>query len=79
MDRAACVILRKTPGMTRISVSEPTQKEATVVIDLANTTVSRANGPDAGRVSVVRRADGARVTVDVSAAAGRTVEFVLQR
>ncbi|MBN9156844.1 MULTISPECIES: polysaccharide lyase 8 family protein [unclassified Microbacterium] len=79
VDRAACVILRKTPGMTRISVSEPTQKEATVVIDLANTTASRANGPDADRVSVVRRADGVRVTVDVSAAAGRTVEFVLQR
>ncbi len=79
VDRAACVILRKTPGMIRMSVSEPTQAGATIVLDIANTTVTRVQGRDAGRVVLARTGQVARVTIDASGTAGGTIEFSLQK
>lgn len=79
VDRAACVILRKNPGMIRVSVSEPTQAGMTVVLDIADTPVTRVKGRDADRVAVVRTSQGVRVTVDASGTAGGTIEFSLQK
>ncbi|WP_181905665.1 polysaccharide lyase 8 family protein [Microbacterium bovistercoris] len=76
-DRAACVIARKTPGMARMSVSDPTQSASTLVVDVAGTAVSRVKGADAGRVSLARHGDGVRLTIDVSGTAGETLEFSL--
>ncbi|MFC4137647.1 MULTISPECIES: polysaccharide lyase 8 family protein [unclassified Microbacterium] len=76
-DRAACVIARKTPGMARISVSDPTQSASTLVVDVAGTAVSRVKGADAGRVSLARHGDGVRLTLDVSGCAGETLAFSL--
>ncbi|UJP10061.1 polysaccharide lyase 8 family protein [Microbacterium sp. KUDC0406] len=77
VDRTACVIARKTPGMVRMSVSDPTQSASRLVIELADTRVRRAKGTDARRVSVSQRRDGVRLTIDVSGTAGETLEFSL--
>lgn len=76
-DRAACVIARRTPGMVRMSVSDPTQAGATLVIDVADTDVARVKGADAARVVLARHGDGVRLTIDTSGTAGTSVQFSL--
>lgn len=78
-DRAACVIARITPGMTRMSVSDPTQSGATLVIDVAGSRATRVKGDDAGRVRLARRGDGIRLTIDTTGTAGTTLQFSLHR
>ncbi|MDQ4215532.1 polysaccharide lyase 8 family protein [Microbacterium capsulatum] len=78
VDRAACVIARKTPGMVRMSVSDPTQKAARLIVDVADAAVTRVKGADAGRVTLAPQGDGVRLTIDVSGTAGTTLEFSLQ-
>lgn len=78
-DRAACVIARITPGMTRMSVSDPTQSGATLVIDVAGSRATRVKGDDADRVRLARRGDGIRLTIDTTGTAGTTLEFSLHR
>lgn len=78
-DRAACVIARITPGVTRMSVSDPTQSGATVVIDVAGSRATRVKGDDADRVRLARRGDGIRLTIDTAGTAGTTLKFSLHR
>ncbi|MFE6735163.1 polysaccharide lyase 8 family protein [Microbacterium sp. NPDC057650] len=77
VDRAACVIVRKNPGMVRMSVSDPTQSASALTVDLANTAVKRVKGADAARISFARRGAGVRLTIDVSGTAGETLAFSL--
>lgn len=77
VDRAACVIARKTPGMIRMSVSDPTQTGTALVVDVAATGVTRVKGTDAARVSLARRGNGVRLTIDVTGTAGTTLAFSL--
>lgn len=78
-DRAACVIARITPGMVRMSVSDPTHSATTLVIDVAQTAVTRVKGAGAARVALARRGDGIRLTIDTAGTAGTTLEFSLHR
>lgn len=78
-DRAACVIARITPGMVRMSVSDPTQAAATLVVDVADADVSRVKGAHAARVGLARRGAGVRLTIDTSGTAGTTLQFSLHR
>lgn len=78
-DRAACVVLRTSPGMLRMSASDPTQQGAPLIVDVAGTAVTRVKGADAYRVSLVRHGDGVRLTVDTSGTAGGTISFSLHR
>ena len=74
-----CLIARKVPGMTRLSVSDPTQTGEYLHIELANAAVSRVKGPDAERVSLSRRGDNAVLAIDARDSAGATLEFSLHR
>ncbi len=73
------MIARTTPGMVRMSVSEPTQSGAALTIDVDDTRVARVKGTDAHRVDLVRRGDGIRLTVDTSGTAGGAIAFSLHR
>ncbi|WP_309128202.1 polysaccharide lyase 8 family protein [Microbacterium sp.] len=77
VDRAACVIARITPGMVRMSVSDPTQAGAVLTVDVAGTAATRVKGSDAGRVALARHGDGVRLTINVSGTAGATLSFSL--
>ncbi|OFE16190.1 hypothetical protein BA895_20100 [Humibacillus sp. DSM 29435] len=72
-----CLIARKTGSMARISVSDPTQAQSTVTLVVTNTRARRVRGVDASRVTLVRSGNVVTLTIDVSASAGRTLEFAL--
>lgn len=70
-----CLIVRKTPGIVRASLSDPTQQQERVQLTIAHTTGTRVNGKDAGRVRLSRTRDGVELTIDTRDLAGATLEF----
>ncbi|WP_166845311.1 polysaccharide lyase 8 family protein [Isoptericola sp. BMS4] len=78
-DGPACVLVRDTPGVTHVAVSEPTRARDLVVLRVAGTAATRVRGTDAARVTLERDGSGVRLTIDTRDTAGTTIEFVLVR
>ena len=76
-NASLCLIARQSGGMARISLSDPTQTQTEVTLVVANTRARRVRGADAGRVTLVRSGSLVTLSIDVSASAGRTLEFAL--
>ena len=73
------LVARKTPGMVRLSVADPTHEQASVRFRVANHAARRAQGRDAHRVRVTRQGSGVLVEVDTRDLVGGTVMFQLNR
>ncbi|SIN88728.1 polysaccharide lyase 8 family protein [Agromyces cerinus] len=77
IDGSACLIVRKTPGVVRVAISDPTQVQSSIAVQIAETRVARVTGADAARVSLERSGADVHLTIDTTGTAGGAIEFSL--
>lgn len=74
-----CLIVCKTPGIVRASLSDPTQQQDSVELAISQAAGTRVRGRDADRVRLTRTGGGVNLVIDTRGLAGRTLEFRVHR
>ncbi len=77
VDQPASLVIRQTPGMSRISLSDPTQTGSVVEVVLPKAPFTRVK--DTSRVTLVRQGKDLLVRADVRGLGGQPLAFSLHK
>jgi hyaluronate lyase len=76
---AACLIVRRTPGMVSGAISDPTQQQDAITVSLEATAGTRLRSASASRIRMTRSGDVVTLVIDTRGLAGAGVPFQILR